>query len=98
MSRWQCRGVPCAGEWVDDKRHGEGTCRFADGTLFEGLWQGDQWLQTDADPGHSQVRGRGLGIAVAGQDTSFRIHVRPSNHPLLSCGRLQCLGRALCGH
>lgn len=61
------------GEWRHDKRHGQGICLFADGTKFKGEWEDDAWLQSAADPLHSQVQG--LADALAGQQTCFTIQV-----------------------
>ena len=69
-------GRGSAGAWANDKRHGEGICRFADGTVFQGLWEEDQWLQSEAEPSLSRVSGAGMARATAGVDTSITILVR----------------------
>lgn len=81
------------GEWRCDKRHGQGVCRFADGTHFRGQWEEDAWLQSAADPALSKVVG--LTDALAGQPTSFTIQVQPCH--LCSCCRGLCsCCRGLC--
>ena len=67
--------TPSAGEWRCDKRHGQGVCRFADGSHFRGEWEDDVWLQSAADPALSKVTG--LTDGLAGQLTSFTIQVQP---------------------
>ena len=64
-----------SGEWRCDKRHGQGVCRFADGTHFRGEWEEDAWLQSAADPALSKVMG--LTDGLAGQLTSFTIQMQP---------------------
>ncbi|DBB01026.1 TPA: hypothetical protein ACH3X1_000926 [Trebouxia sp. C0004] len=59
--------------WKDDKRHGQGTCLFADGTRFRGEWEEDAWLQSAAEPALTRVSGPGLTKALAGQTASFVI-------------------------
>jgi len=66
-----------AGNWKDDKRHGQGTCLFADGTRFRGEWEEDAWLQSAAEPALTRVSGPGLTKALAGQTASFVIQVIP---------------------
>ncbi len=64
-----------AGNWKDDKRHGQGTCLFADGTRFRGEWEEDAWLQSAAEPALTRVSGPGLTAALAGHTASFVIQV-----------------------
>jgi len=66
-----------AGKWKDDKRHGQGTCLFADGTRFRGEWEEDAWLQSAAEPALTRVSGPGLTKALAGHTASFVIQVIP---------------------
>ena len=42
------------GDWREDKRHGKGTCFYADGAMYEGDW---------ADDAH---HGHGVWTTVAG--------------------------------
>ena len=64
-----------AGTWRDDKRHGQGTCLFADGTRFRGEWEEDAWLQSAAELPLTRVSGPGLTKAFAGKTASFVIQV-----------------------
>lgn len=64
-----------AGDWADDKRHGQGACRFADGTVFRGAWEADAWVQSLAEPKLCRVKGMGLSRALAGQPGSIVIRV-----------------------
>ena len=66
-----------AGEWRDDLQHGEGACRFADGTLFRGQWRASGWLQSAACPLRSTalLSPQEPHLAVAGCEASFTIQV-----------------------
>lgn len=57
---------------------------FADGTVFRGAWEEDEWLQSAAEPALCRMTGPGLQGAVAGQKAEFVIQVRVT---LLACGR-----------
>lgn len=79
-----CRVSCRAGDWAHNKRHGEGTCQFADGTLFRGAWQDDQWVQTEAEPSFSRVAGPGLGkrwLAKSPASQSWCVSKRPLPAP-----------------
>ena len=67
------RLLRCTGQWANDKRHGQGTCKFADGSKFSGQWDNDAWLQSMADPALSKLGGPGLTRAMAGCDATFLI-------------------------
>ena len=67
------RLLRCAGQWANDKRHGQGICKFADGSKFSGQWDNDAWLQSMADPALSKLGGPGLTRATAGCDATFLI-------------------------
>jgi hypothetical protein len=49
---------------------------FADGTVFRGTWEEDEWLQSAAEPGLCRMVGAGLREAVAGHKAEFVIQVR----------------------
>ncbi len=72
------------GEWQNDKRHGFGICKFADGTKFKGEWEADAWVQSLADAHNSKASGPGLARAVAGAATTFEIKV------CTQCRHLRC--------
>ena len=65
-----------AGDWVTDKREGQGSCLFADGTTFQGQWTADAWVQSCAEPRLCSVEGWGSARAVAGHESVFTIQVR----------------------
>ena len=71
------------GEWKEDRREGQGKCRFSDGTKFRGQWENDAWIQSTACPLHCIVSGDGRHRATAGKKAVFRIEVRIGNdhHP-----------------
>jgi hypothetical protein len=48
---------------------------FADGLVFRGAWQGDEWLQSAAEAALCRMSGPGLTAAVAGQRAEFVIQV-----------------------
>lgn len=48
---------------------------FADGTVFRGAWEDDEWLQSAAEPALCRMTGTGLREAVAGQQAEFIIQV-----------------------
>jgi hypothetical protein len=48
---------------------------FADGTVFRGAWEEDEWLQSAAEPALCRMIGTGLQEAVAGQRAEFVIQV-----------------------
>lgn len=76
------------GDWLADMRHGTGSCKFADGTKFRGQWEEDGWTQSGADPARCKViASPGLSRAVAGQQATFEIKVRPlySNLYIVCC-------------
>jgi len=85
-----------AGNWKDDKRHGQGTCLFADGTRFRGEWEEDAWLQSAAEPALTRVSGPGLTKALAGQTASFVIQVIPC-HAFTNIAQLHPVSGGLCG-
>jgi len=60
---------------VEGKRQGGGSCQFADGSLFHGQWEEDQWMQSEAEPGLCRVSGSGLSSATAGIDAVLTIKV-----------------------
>jgi hypothetical protein len=31
------------GNWKDDKRHGKGGMKYADGAVYEGYWKDEKW-------------------------------------------------------
>lgn len=66
-----------AGQWKDDMRHGEGACRFADGTRFRGQWSAGGWVQSAACPLRSSalIEEQDPLHAIAGQEASFVIQV-----------------------
>jgi len=70
------RAPGVAGDWAGDKRHGQGTCRFADGTVFRGEWEADAWVQSLAEPRLCRLSGLGLARALAGTPAAFDIEVR----------------------
>jgi MORN repeat len=78
-----------AGEWKDDKRHGYGVCKFADGTKFRGEWEDDGWVQSAAEPELCRVSGAGVARATAGREAAFGIEACPlrklSLHPMSVC-------------
>ena len=78
-----------SGEWRCDKRHGQGVCRFSDGTRFRGEWENDAWLQYAADPALSKVVG--LTDALAGHHSSFTIQVQPCHLYSLCTALVQSL-------
>lgn len=55
---------------------------FADGIVFRGMWEGDEWLQSAAEPALCRLQGPGLSGAVAGQNATFSIMVRPHTQGL----------------
>ena len=65
-----------AGDWKNDKRHGRGKCKFADGAKFRGEWEEDGWVQTSAEPSLCNAARKGLHQSVAGETAGFRIEVR----------------------
>lgn len=69
--------TPCRyeGQWKAGKRHGQGLMLFADGTVFTGAWEEDEWLQSAAEPALCRMSGPGLKGAVAGQRAEFTIQV-----------------------
>jgi hypothetical protein len=76
------------GDWENDKRHGFGICKFADGTRFKGEWDADAWVQSLADPKNSKVSGQGISRALAGFPATFDIkvlHVFSAMHICSSC-------------
>ena len=84
MDRRVARGIAApltmghliTGDWKADQRHGNGFCKFSDGTKFRGRWEGDGWMQSSADPARCKVIATaGLSRAVAGQQASFEIKV-----------------------
>ena len=38
---WLMTTACVAGDWVTDKREGQGSCLFADGIIFQGQWTAD---------------------------------------------------------
>ena len=70
--------ISCAaGGWQQDKRHGFGRCRFADGMRFAGRWEADGWVQSAADAARSSIAAECLPLrATAGCDCCFSIQVR----------------------
>jgi hypothetical protein len=48
---------------------------FADGTVFRGAWEEDEWLQSAAEPALCRMSGPGLQGAIAGQRADFVIQV-----------------------
>jgi hypothetical protein len=56
-------------------RHGHGLMLFADGTVFRGAWEDDEWVQSAAEPALCRMSGPGLSQAVAGQRAEFVIEV-----------------------
>lgn len=70
--------MPCCryqGEWAQGKRHGHGSCLFADGVRFTGRWEDDEWVQSAADPARCRAAGKGLCRALAGHVAQFTIEV-----------------------
>lgn len=63
------------GQWKAGRRHGQGLMVFADGTVFRGAWEEDEWLQSAAEPALCRMNGPGLQGAVAGQKAVFVIQV-----------------------
>ena len=62
---------------MNDKRHGQGICHFADGNVFRGEWQEDHWVQSEAEPSLCRVAGPGLSMCTAGRPATFTILVSP---------------------
>ena len=86
-----------AGNWKNDKRHGQGTCLFADGTRFRGEWEEDAWLQSAAELALTRVSGPGLTRALAGQTASFVIQITPC-HAFINITQLHPVSSRLCDH
>ncbi len=63
------------GEWNNDKRHGRGICKFADGVKFRGEWEEDGWVQTATEPSQCRAAGTGLHQSIAGESATFQIEV-----------------------
>ena len=41
--KWK-NGHVYVGYWVDDKRHGQGKLKYANGSVQKGRWENDQFL------------------------------------------------------
>lgn len=73
-----CSPALSTGAWRDDKRHGFGRCKFADGARFAGRWEDDGWVQSMADAARSGVAPQCLPLrSTAGADCCFTIQVLP---------------------
>ena len=86
-----------SGEWKEGKRHGHGTCHFADGTKFTGEWEDDAWLQSAAESSLCVATGDGLSHAAAGEEAEFVIQVSLFTKAFLKLWPCMKTGPCPCG-